>query len=147
MAKRILLTGSNGLLGQKVLHRLAGLPHVDLLAIGRGVNRHPLREGYAYQALDLTQADEVAETFKVFQPQYVIHTAAMTQVDACENQRELCDAVNVEAVRTLATYCKQYHSHLVHISTDFIFDGENGPYMETDATQSSKLLRPKQVEG
>ncbi len=132
MAKRILLTGSNGLLGQKVLHRLAGLPHVDLLAIGRGVNRHPLREGYAYQTLDLTQADEVAETFKIFQPHYVIHTAAMTQVDACENQRELCDAVNVEAVKTLAECCKKHNSHMVHISTDFIFDGENGPYMETD---------------
>ena len=132
MSKRILLTGSNGLLGQKVLNRLAGLPHIDLLAIGRGVNRHPLREGYAYQSLDLTDSQEVAEAFQSFRPQHVIHTAAMTQVDACEKERELCDAVNVEAVKTLADLCKKHESHMVHISTDFIFDGENGPYLEND---------------
>ncbi|MEM6630517.1 MAG: SDR family oxidoreductase [Bacteroidota bacterium] len=132
MAKSILLTGSNGLLGQKIVHRLAGLPHINLLAVGRGVNRHPLRAGYAYQNVNLTNSEELNALFDSFKPQYVIHTAAMTQVDACETKRDLCDAINVDAVKDIIACCEKYKSHLVHISTDFIFDGASGPYQETD---------------
>ena len=133
MAKSILLTGSNGLLGQKIVHRLAGLPHINLLAVGRGVNRHPLRAGYTYQSVDLTNSVELSSLFDSFKPQYVIHTAAMTQVDACETQRDLCDAINVQAVKDIIACCEKHGSHLVHISTDFIFDGTSGPYQESDA--------------
>jgi len=132
MQKTILLTGSNGLLGQKIVQNLAGLPHIKLIATSRGVNRHPLRKGYSYRELDLTDHIELAKLYHEVKPQYVIHTAAITQVDYCEDHHEECDAVNIEVVRKLSELSRQYHSRLIHISTDFIFDGENGPYKEED---------------
>ena len=54
----------------------------------------------------------------------------MTNVDACETEKEACDALNVESVKYLAEACKKVNAHFIHISTDFIFDGENGPYSE-----------------
>lgn len=128
--QRILLTGSNGLLGQKVVQLLSNRIHTQLLATSRGINRHPLREGYDYEAADLTDQARIRELFEAFRPTSVIHTAAMTQVDACEEQRETCDLVNIETVRTLCELVKAYDSHLVHISTDFVFDGADGPYRE-----------------
>ncbi len=129
---RILLTGSNGLLGQKIISKLLQHEEVELLATSRGPNRHPIQEAYAYRPLDLCLPQEVEKVFEEFQPEGVIHTAAMTQVDACEEDRKNCDAINVDAVRILATQCQAHGSHLVHISTDFIFDGSSGPYREED---------------
>jgi len=132
MQKTILLTGSNGLLGQKIVKNLAGLPHVRLVATSKGVNRHALREGFTYCDMDLTDHIELAKLFHEVKPQYVIHTAAITKVDYCETHQEECDAVNIEVVRKLCELSKQYHTKLVHISTDFIFDGADGPYKEND---------------
>ena len=56
----------------------------------------------------------------------------MTNVDLCEDEKQACDALNVEAVRHLADACEKIDSHLIQISTDFIFDGEDGPYKEED---------------
>ncbi len=132
MQKTILLTGSNGLLGQKIVQNLAGLPYIKLIATSRGVNRHPLRKGYSYHELDLTDHIELAKLYHEVKPQDVIHTAAITKVDYCEDHHEECDAVNIEVVRKLAELSKQHHSRLIHISTDFIFDGQDGPYKEED---------------
>ena len=56
----------------------------------------------------------------------------MTNVDACELRKEEAWKLNVEAVENLIGVCEQYNTHLVHLSTDFVFDGANGPYVETD---------------
>ncbi|MEM7373294.1 MAG: dTDP-4-dehydrorhamnose reductase [Bacteroidota bacterium] len=133
MQRKILLTGSNGLLGQKIVSLLTERSHIQLLATSRGINRHPLRKGYAYQSLDLTAPEAVEHVFETFVPTDVIHTAAMTQVDACEDNREACDAINVHAVETLCRMCKKHGSRLVHLSTDFVFDGTAGPYREEDS--------------
>ena len=133
MQRRILLTGSNGLLGQKIVSLLSSRSHVQLLAISRGINRHPLRKGYAYQTADLTSSPVCESLFQEFRPTEVIHTAAMTQVDACEDDQEACDAINVDAVATLCRLCESYDTRLIHISTDFVFDGTSGPYQEEDA--------------
>jgi len=152
MPYRLLLTGANGLLGQKTTSLLIQNPDVDLIALGRGENRNPMKEGYTYVSADLTDASAMAEVFGTHQPDSVIHTAAQTQVDACEDAREACDRINVEAVETLCKLVKAHDSHLVHISTDFIFDGKNGPYSEGDAPNpvnyygSSKLKAEQVVE-
>ncbi|TAE49703.1 MAG: SDR family oxidoreductase [Bacteroidetes bacterium] len=134
MQRRILLTGSNGLMGQKVINLVAGRAGLQLLATGRGVNRHPLRQGYTYVSVDITDPKAFGEVFREFQPTDVIHTAAVTLVDYCEDHREECDAVNVEAVKYLCALCKEQNTRLVHISTDFVFDGKSGPYKENDPT-------------
>lgn len=132
MQKRIVLTGSNGLLGQKIVNLLSNRAHVQLIATGRGPNRHPVREGYIYESLDLTNAKAVEELFEKYNPTHFIHTAALTLVDKCEHERTQCDAVNITAVERISALCVKYATHLTHISTDFVFDGENGPYKEAD---------------
>lgn len=127
---KILITGSNGLLGQKLVHKLSKDPEVELIATARGENRLSNKEGYTYQSLDITDEKAVAEAISKFKPDSLIHTAAMTNVDACEADKEGCDKLNVDAVKYIADACKANNVHLVHLSTDFIFDGEDGPYDE-----------------
>ena len=90
------------------------------------------QSGFIYQSLDITEEDSILQIFEKYKPDFVINTAAMTNVDACEDDKELCDKINVTAVNYLSTACEKFNSHLIHISTDFIFDGENGPYREDD---------------
>ena len=129
---RILITGSNGLLGQKLLKLLAGKNELDLLATSRGENRVSNTEGYTYKEVDITNQTQISQVFDQFKPNVVINTAAMTNVDACEDDREGCWKLNVTAVEYLIELSKTHHSHLIHLSTDFVFDGEAGPYQETD---------------
>ncbi|MEZ4774109.1 MAG: SDR family oxidoreductase [Bacteroidia bacterium] len=134
MQKRIILTGSNGLLGQKIVPLLADRLNVSLMATSIGINRHPLREGYEYESVDLLDFDRWKEVFHDFRPTHIIHTAAITNVDQCEDNRTLCDSVNVGAVENLVNLCREYGTRMVHISTDFVFPGDAGPYKEKDAT-------------
>ena len=129
---KILITGSNGLLGQKLLHKLRQDFSVELIATSKGKNRVSNKDGYTYFDLDITNNDAVAQLIASEKPQVVINTAAMTNVDLCEDEKKDCDALNVEAVRYLANACVKVDAHLIQISTDFIFDGENGPYKEED---------------
>ena len=129
---KILITGSNGLLGQKLLHKLRKDSSVQLIATSKGENRVSSKEGFTYFDLDITNNDAVAQLIASEKPQVVINTAAMTNVDLCEDEKQACDALNVEAVRYLADACANIDAHLIQISTDFIFDGENGPYKEED---------------
>ncbi|GAB3327306.1 dTDP-4-dehydrorhamnose reductase [Larkinella ripae] len=130
MKKRILITGSNGLLGQKLVDLLGQQPNVELIATARGANRLPASESYTYQSMDITNRQQVLEVVGTTQPDVVIHTAAMTNVDQCEAEKEACWAQNVLAVEYLIEACRATNAFLAHVSTDFIFDGSAGPYDE-----------------
>ena len=130
MKKTILITGANGLLGQKLVELLSNETTVDLIASARGENRLPSTQGYRYVSLDITQADEVNAIFDAYNPQVVIHTAAMTNVDTCETDQAGCELLNVTAVSYLIEACQKHDTFLCHLSTDFIFDGADGPYIE-----------------
>lgn len=129
---RILITGSNGLLGQKLVKLLANNPNIQFLATSTGENRIKSITGFDYASLDITNKIQVEQVFNQFKPNVVINTAAMTNVDACEDQKEQCWNLNVNAVKNLIEASEKYRTHLIHLSTDFIFDGENGPYKEED---------------
>lgn len=129
---KVLVTGSNGLLGQKLIKLLGNKPDITLLATSKGANRVSNQEGYQYQSLDITNPQEINTVFETFKPNVVINTAAMTNVDACEADKELCWDLNVNAVKYMITAAEKQNSHLIHLSTDFVFDGEAGPYKETD---------------
>lgn len=130
----ILITGVNGLLGQKLVERLIERGTFDILATGRGKCRLPSEwKGYTYTQMDITDQDQVERVVDGSRPSVVIHCASMTNVDQCETDRDGCFRQNVEAVAFIVEACKRHHSHLIHLSTDFIFDGENGPYDERDA--------------
>ena len=131
MSKRILLTGANGLLGQKLVDLLTTQPDVDVIATARGNSRLPNAAAhYRYEPLDVTRPEEVDRLLAEVKPHAVIHTAAMTNVDQCEGEREACWEMNVQAVQYLADACRRHDAFLLHLSTDFIFDGLNGPYDE-----------------
>ncbi|TDB64098.1 SDR family oxidoreductase [Arundinibacter roseus] len=129
-AKRVLITGSNGLLGQKLVELLSQQPAIVTLATARGANRLPQTGGYEFHSLDITQADQIEEVIARTLPDVVIHTAAMTNVDQCEFEKENCWAQNVKSVEYLIESCRKHEVFLLHLSTDFIFDGAHGPYDE-----------------
>ncbi len=127
---RILVTGANGLLGQKLVNLLASQPGVETHATGRGPNRN-LEGNYTYHKVDLTEEGALYNLFQQEMPDAVIHTAAMTNVDACESEREECWLQNVTIVEFIVRACEHFNVFLTHLSTDFIFDGEDGPYGES----------------
>lgn len=129
---KILVTGSNGLLGQKLIAALRHDPTVELIATSRGSDRSPDPLGLQYRAMDITVDTDVDTVFDAVEPQVVIHTAAMTNVDACELDPAACQLQNVTATAHLVRASERHGSHFIHLSTDFIFDGENGPYKEED---------------
>lgn len=128
--KKILVTGSNGLLGQKLVYKLKDRKDVELIATARGENRLLEQEGYTYYSMDIGSREDVDRVIDLVKPDHIIHTAAMTQVDDCELDQEACDRANVDAVQYIVDAAERNNSHLVHISTDFIFNGEEGPYDE-----------------
>ena len=130
--KTVLVTGSNGLLGQKITAAILSGKQFNLVATSKGENRFKIKQGYAYAEMDILDPANVREVVECYRPDAIIHTAALTNVDKCETEKELAYGLNVEAVKTLITICEEYNIQLVHLSTDFIFDGLNGPYLESD---------------
>ncbi len=130
---KILVTGSNGLLGQKLIYNLLERGNYEVYATARGENRIVVKEGYTFLPLDITNSEAVEKIFDQVKPDVVINTAAMTNVDQCEADKKACWDINVQAVAHLVEACETHNAHLIHLSTDFVFDGENGPYREEDA--------------
>lgn len=156
---KILVTGSNGLLGQKLVYKLRNKPDLTCIATARGNNRLAKQDGYFYETLDITNEENVSHVFAKHFPDVVINTAAMTNVDACETEKEACWAMNVTAVehqvKTLEKLKKNnpnYNPHFIHLSTDFIFDGTHGPLDENETPNplsyyaESKLAAEKIVQ-
>ncbi|GAA5025744.1 NAD(P)-dependent oxidoreductase [Marivirga lumbricoides] len=129
---KILITGSNGLLGQKLVQLITTIGKHELIATARGENRLPADESYKYLSLDITNEKEVMQTIEKERPDVIINTAAMTNVDQCETEKENCWKLNVDAVKYLINASEKINAFLLHLSTDFIFDGEGGPYKEED---------------
>ncbi len=127
---RILVTGSNGLLGQKLVELL--LTKDDyLIATAKSKLAIDLPKG-EFHSLDITNVNEIEKVIQQSKPDAIINTAAMTQVDHCETEREKCWANNVTAVESLVKVCEKTKTHLIHVSTDFIFDGTRGPLDESE---------------
>jgi dTDP-4-dehydrorhamnose reductase len=126
---KIMITGANGLLGQKLVGQLVEEGKFEVIATGKG----PCRlagEGFEYESLDITNPDEVNEVVLRIAPETIIHGAAMTNVDECELNQEACGILNVKATEYLLHAAEKIQSHFIFVSTDFIFSGEDGPYDE-----------------
>jgi len=128
--QRILITGSNGLLGQKLV-ALFTENEFEVYAFSKGRNRN-FNKNYEYYNVNITSFEKVTKLIKKIKPDFIINAAAMTNVDNCELRKRECVEINVNAVKNLANSCKEQNIHLIHISTDFIFDGEKGIYSEDD---------------
>ena len=142
---KILITGSNGLLGQKIV-RQALKKGTTFLATSKGDNRNPDCPSEKYQSLDICDATEIENVFSDFEPTHIIHTAAITNVDACELNPEECELVNVTATHYLFEAAQKINAHFQLLSTDFIFDGEKGNYKETDEPNPLSVYAKSKVD-
>ena len=129
---KVVITGSNGLLGQSLLKLLLKEKNAyQVLGFSKGENRSG-RDDFEYHSIDLTDEELLKKTLLQSSPNVIINAAAMTNVDRCEIDKNECDKINVELVKLLTQVGTQINAHMIHISTDFIFDGKKGNYTETD---------------
>ncbi|MBN8471210.1 SDR family oxidoreductase [Corallococcus exiguus] len=124
---RFLVTGANGLVGSRVCAQLTERGH-EVVGLGRGPRRTGGTHGYV--EVDLTREQDVAAAIAQARPEAIIHPASMTEVDACEKDPDAAYAANVHATAAVARAAKLAGAHLVHVSTDYVFDGDAGPYSE-----------------
>jgi len=130
MKTKIIITGSNGLLGQNLIDLFQkDKTRYEIFGFSRGETRSG-RADFEYHNIDITNKQLLVEKTKQINPKFIINTAAMTNVDACENDKIGCYDLNVSVVQYLAAICSEINAHLIHISTDFIFDGKKGNYTE-----------------
>ncbi len=128
---KILITGANGLLGQAVTSVFKRESDFELCLTSVEDTSYT---GYdkEYVKLDITAKEQVKSVISNYQPDVVINCAAFTDVDKCETEREPCWKLNVDAVKNLIIATRPHGIKLIHISTDYIFDGKHGPYREDD---------------
>lgn len=124
----IIVTGANGLLGQHLIVELVKRNY-GVLAIGRGESRNSSFVG-KYIDMDITDSVGLRELIVTNKPDVIIHAAAMTQVDECEHDKQSCYNINVAATRFIIDAAREINCRIMYISTDFVFDGQSGPYDE-----------------
>ena len=129
---KIMILGANGFTGRRILKRLSSKHQVLACSL------HPdilPEEGYEFHILDMQNVDATDALLNNFRPDVIINASAMSVVDYCEQHPEEAYALNVTAVKHLAEYSQSNSCRLIHLSTDFVFDGTaTEAYTETDTT-------------
>ena len=129
---KIMILGANGFTGRRILKRLASKHQILACSL------HPdilPEEGYEFHILDMQSVDATDALLNNFRPDVIINASAMSVVDYCEQHPEEAYALNVTAVKHLAEYSQSNSCRLIHLSTDFVFDGTaTEAYTETDTT-------------
>lgn len=133
---KVLITGANGLLGQKLLPLFLENKGFEVTLTSKGKARFDIKNAQTkYYDLDITNRDHVFHVIHLEKPDVIIHTAAMTNVDYCETHQEDCWEVNVQSVIHLLHAAEAYNSFFVHLSTDFIFPGDKRTLTEEDVPE------------
>lgn len=127
--KRIIIIGSNGMLGQRTAEFYKSQSNFELLCCS--VENESVLPDVEYISADIADREKIKKTIYDFCPDVIVNAAAYTNVDGCETEREAAWRINVKGVEYLAEAARVIDSYLVHISTDYVFDGKNGPYSET----------------
>ncbi|MDE1264197.1 MULTISPECIES: dTDP-4-dehydrorhamnose reductase [Vibrio] len=132
---RVLITGSHGQVGYCLTQQLAKLENTEVLALDK-------------ERLDITNQDAVNTTVKEFQPTIIINAAAHTAVDKAEEQVELSYAINRDGPKFLAQAAQEIGAVILHISTDYVFEGnKQGEYEETDHTNPQGVYGKSKLAG
>lgn len=131
----VLVTGANGQLGQAIQSVVGNFPTLDLIF-------------YSSSELNITDTTNCESVFEKFKPNFCINTAAYTAVDKAETEPEKAYAINVVGAQNLAQVCKTYDTVLLHVSTDFVFDGlANQPYLEDDVPNPTGVYGVTKLQG
>ncbi len=128
--KRLLVFGANGMLGQRIIEFYSSLNAFEVL--GSSIEDEPFLKNITYIKGNLSNRNEVKKIIQDFCPDFIVNAAAFTNVDLSETERETAWKINVKGVEYIAEAARAIDAHLIHISTDYIFDGKNGPYLEKD---------------
>lgn len=139
---RIFITGGSGLAGSKLAE----------VASARG---EEVWSGYAHNLppygkkvqLDLLDTNGIHDLIERMRPDVIVHSAALTDVDRCEREKEIAYKVNVEGTRAVAEAARRAGSYLVYISTDYVFDGEKGMYREEEETNPISYYGLSKLQG
>lgn len=131
----ILVTGANGQLGKSIQKLAIDFPSFHFVFADSAT-------------LDITNSEKCAAFFENIKPDFCINAAAYTAVDKAENESEIAHSVNVIGTQNLVANCKKHNTTLIHISTDFVFDGQkSSPYFETDATHPINVYGKTKLDG
>jgi len=142
--RTVLITGSNGLLGQKLVCDFN--PHFRVIACDLQPESYLSFPNLSYETLDITDRRRLAFQISFYHPDVIINAAAYTDVDGCEINRDKAWAVNVGGVKNLVSICEKQKIKLIHLSTDYIFDGEQGPYSEDDPPEPVSFYGETKLE-
>ncbi|MHB1922820.1 MAG: SDR family oxidoreductase [Chitinophagaceae bacterium] len=151
--RKVLITGANGLLGQHLVTTFSKKLNFEVIATGKGETRNKNFPEVNYIDLDICNPQIVQKVILSHHPDIIIHGAAMTNVDECELNPEKCRLTNIFATQNLVDAARKVGAFFLFLSTDFIFDGINGPYKEEDQPNpisiygESKLEAEKIVQG
>jgi dTDP-4-dehydrorhamnose reductase len=154
--RTIVITGSNGLLGQKLVNLFIKDPDIKLIATSKEENRINSKKGYIYESLDITKPGDIENLTTKYYPDSIIHTAALTNADFCEINQDECRRTNIDAVENIVKAANHIYAQLVLLSSDFVFNGKKGKYKENDDTdpvnyygwskrESEKIVEEKAV--
>ncbi|SFE53433.1 dTDP-4-dehydrorhamnose reductase [Flavobacterium xueshanense] len=131
----VLVTGANGQLGQSLQFIVAGYPEIDFVFCDS-------------KTLDITKKESIELVFTKVKPDFCINTAAYTAVDKAESEPEKAFEINVIGAQNLAEVCRDFKTKLIHVSTDFVFDGtKNRPYTEDDSTNPQSIYGQTKLDG
>lgn len=135
MRKKILVTGANGQLGMELQQAAKDFPLFEFIFTTRG-------------EMPLDDPDAISRFIASVQPQYLVNCAAHTAVDKAESEKELAYLINADAPGVMAQACREHNTQMIHISTDYVFNG-NGtePYKEDDATDPVNLYGASKLKG
>jgi dTDP-4-dehydrorhamnose reductase len=129
------VTGANGQLGKELKELCSVNPLLEFIFLSR-------------EDLPIQHFELIRNSFEAYHPQYCINCAAYTNVDKAESEKEFAFLVNGEAVGALATVCKDYNTKLIHVSTDYVFDGTAGvPYKESSPTNPINMYGESKLAG
>lgn len=131
----VLVTGANGQLGQAIQSISGNYPEIDFVFCDSS-------------SLDITNLDTVNQVFEKVKPNYCINAAAFTAVDKAESEQEKAISINVTGAKNLAATCKDNNTILLHVSTDFVFDGNKStPYSEEDIPNPTGVYGQTKLDG
>jgi len=136
---KVLITGASGLLGKRLFEIISKNEETT------GTHTKNKVENTYY--LDISNRNSVESLFAEAKPEVIIHAAALVDVDFCEDNREKADKINIEGTKNIVEICKRYGCKLVYISSDFIFDGELGPYNEDSNANPINYYGITKLEG